>query len=219
MDLSALHWFACSKAKGSTILSCTSSELDLRDARAVTSFFDETSPEYVFLAAAKVGGYTNNVQRGAFIYDNLMIQTNVIHQSMNASVKKLMFLGSTCIYPREAPQPMPESCLMTGPLEYTNEPYAIAKISGIKMCAAYNHQYGTNFLSVMPTNLYGPNDNYHPEFSHVLPALIRKCHEAKVRGADTVSLWYGYPKRNTATIWQMHACTSWNSTMPKTSER
>lgn len=179
------------------IVTRTSSSLDLRDAHAVAQFFKEERPEYVFLAAAKVGGiHANNVQRGAFIYDNLMIQTNVIHESMRSSVQKLLFLGSTCIYPREAPQPMPESCLLTGPLEYTNEPYAIAKIAGIKMCAAYNDQYGTNFLSVMPTNLYGPNDNYHPQHSHVLPALIRKCHEAKDSGAATVTLWgTGTPKR------------------------
>lgn len=179
------------------IVTRTSASLDLRDAHAVAQFFEEERPEYVFLAAAKVGGiHANNVQRGAFIYDNLMIQTNVIHESMRSSVQKLLFLGSTCIYPREAPQPMPESCLLTGPLEYTNEPYAVAKIAGIKMCAAYNDQYGTNFLSVMPTNLYGPNDNYHPEHSHVLPALIRKCHEAKASGAATVTLWgTGTPKR------------------------
>jgi len=155
-------------------------ELDLMDTRAVAEFFQTEKPEYVILAAAKVGGIiANNTYRGQFIYENLMIQNNVIHQAYLAGVKKLLFLGSTCIYPREAPQPMPEDCLLTSPLEYTNEPYAIAKIAGIKMCESYNLQYGTNFLSVMPTNLYGPNDNFNLETSHVLPALIRKIHLGK----------------------------------------
>jgi GDP-L-fucose synthase len=158
----------------------TIDELDLMDSRAIGQFFEEDKPEYVFLAAAKVGGIVaNNTYRGQFIYENLMIQNNVIHQSYLHGVKKLLFLGSTCIYPREAPQPMPEDCLLTSPLEYTNEPYAIAKIAGIKMCESYNLQYGTNFLSVMPTNLYGPNDNFNLETSHVLPALIRKIHLGK----------------------------------------
>ncbi len=158
----------------------TFSELDLMDTRAVACFFQEEKPEYVILAAAKVGGIVaNNTYRGQFIYENLMIQNNVIHQSYLSGVKKLLFLGSTCIYPREAPQPMPEDCLLTSPLEYTNEPYAIAKIAGIKMCESYNLQYGTNFLSVMPTNLYGPNDNFNLETSHVLPALVRKIHLGK----------------------------------------
>jgi GDP-L-fucose synthase len=155
-------------------------ELDLMDARAVAEFFQTEKPEYVILAAAKVGGIiANNTYRGQFIYENLMIQNNVIHQAYLAGVKKLLFLGSTCIYPREAPQPMPEDCLLTSPLEYTNEPYAIAKIAGIKLCESYNLQYGTNYLSVMPTNLYGPNDNFNLETSHVLPALIRKIHLGK----------------------------------------
>ncbi|MCF8363903.1 MAG: GDP-L-fucose synthase [Prolixibacteraceae bacterium] len=167
--------------KGYTnLIGRTINELDLMDAKAVNDFFEKEKPEYVILAAAKVGGIiANNTYRGQFIYENLMIQNNVIHQAYLAGVKKLLFLGSTCIYPREAPQPMPEDCLLTSPLEYTNEPYAIAKIAGIKMCESYNLQYGTNFLSVMPTNLYGPNDNFNLETSHVLPALIRKIHLGK----------------------------------------
>lgn len=155
-------------------------ELDLMDLGAVDHFFATEKPEYVILAAAKVGGIiANNTYRGQFIYENLTIQNNVIHSAYKHGVSKLLFLGSTCIYPREAPQPMPEDCLLTSPLEYTNEPYAIAKIAGIKMCESYNIQYGTNFLSVMPTNLYGPNDNFDLEKSHVLPALIRKNHLGK----------------------------------------
>jgi GDP-L-fucose synthase len=155
----------------------TINELELMDPAAVDGFFKAEKPEYVFLAAAKVGGIVaNNTYRGQFIYENLMIQNNIIHHSYKYGVKKLLFLGSTCIYPGNAPQPMPEDCLLTSPLEYTNEPYAIAKIAGIKMCESYNIQYGTNFLSVMPTNLYGPNDNYDLEKSHVLPALIRKIY-------------------------------------------
>ena len=150
-------------------------ELDLTDQKAVEAFFAKEKPEYVFLAAAKVGGIVaNNTYRADFIYQNMMIQNNVIHQSYVHGVKKLLFLGSTCIYPKECPQPMREEALLTGPLEYTNEPYAIAKIAGIKMCESYNVQYGTNFISVMPTNLYGPNDNFDLETSHVLPALLRK---------------------------------------------
>jgi GDP-L-fucose synthase len=167
--------------KGYTnLIGRTIDELDLMDPQVVGQFFEEEKPEYVFLAAAKVGGIVaNSTYRGQFIYENLMIQNNVIHQSYLHGVKKLLFLGSTCIYPREAPQPMPEDCLLTSPLEYTNEPYAIAKIAGIKMCESYNLQYGTNFLCVMPTNLYGPNDNFNLETSHVLPALIRKIHLGK----------------------------------------
>jgi GDP-L-fucose synthase len=158
----------------------THKELDLTDATAVAQFFDAEKPEYVFLAAAKVGGIVaNNTYRGEFIYDNLMIQNNVIHQAYRNRVKKLLFLGSTCIYPKACPQPMKEDYLLTDPLEFTNEPYAIAKIAGIKMCESYNLQYGTNFVSVMPTNLYGPNDNFDLEKSHVLPALIRKMHLGK----------------------------------------
>ena len=159
----------------------THQELDLTNQQAVADFFAIERPEYVFLAAAKVGGIiANNTYRADFIYENLQIQNNVIHQSYIHGVKKLMFLGSTCIYPKNAPQPMPEDCLLTDTLEYTNEPYAIAKIAGIKMCESYNLQYGTNFISVMPTNLYGPNDNFDLERSHVLPALIRKIHLGKL---------------------------------------
>lgn len=158
----------------------TASELDLRNTAAVQAFFAAEKPEYVFLAAAKVGGImANNTYRADFIYENLMIQNNVVHAAYEHKVKKLLFLGSTCIYPKEAPQPMPEDCLLTSPLEYTNEPYAIAKIAGIKLCESYNLQYRTNFLAVMPTNLYGPNDNFHLENSHVLPAMVRKIHLAK----------------------------------------
>ena len=162
------------------LITRTHSELDLTDTQAVARFFETEKPEYVFLAAAKVGGiWANNVYRADFIYANLMIQNNVIHQSYVHGVKKLLFLGSTCIYPKASHQPMGETELLTGPLEYTNEPYAIAKIAGIKMCESYNLQYGTNFISAMPTNLYGPNDNFDLEKSHVLPALIRKIHLGK----------------------------------------
>ena len=165
----------------SNIITQTHSELDLIDSVAVADFFNRERPEYVFLAAAKVGGIiANNTYRGQFIYENLMIQNNVIHQSYIFGVKKLLFLGSTCIYPKNCPQPMKEDYLLTNTLEYTNEPYSIAKIAGIKMCENYNLQYGTNFISVMPTNLYGPNDNFDLETSHVLPALIRKMHLAKL---------------------------------------
>ncbi|HEY0898421.1 MAG TPA: GDP-L-fucose synthase [Sphingobacteriaceae bacterium] len=179
------------------ILTRTSAELDLRNQCAVSSFFAQEKPEYVFLAAAKVGGIVaNNTYRGEFLYDNLTIQNNIIHNSYLNGVKKLMFLGSSCIYPKMAPQPLKEEYLLTGPLEHTNEPYAIAKIAGIKMCDAYRDQYGCNFISVMPTNLYGYNDNYHPENSHVMPALIRKFHEAKQSNASSVSIWgTGSPKR------------------------
>ncbi|RAJ16991.1 GDP-L-fucose synthase family protein [Olleya aquimaris] len=162
-------------------------ELDLMDYYSVDSFFKAEQPEYVFLAAAKVGGILdNNLRRGTFIYENLMIQNHVIHLSHVYKVKKLLFLGSTCIYPKDCPQPIKEEYLLTGPLEYTNEPYAIAKIAGIKLCESYNIQYGTNFLSVMPTNLYGPNDNFDLEKSHVLPALIRKIHLAKLFQDDDI---------------------------------
>ena len=175
----------------------TSSELDLKDQAAVHAFFEQERPDHVFLAAAKVGGImANNIYRGEFLYDNLMIQNNTIDAAYRSGVKKLMFLGSSCIYPKLAPQPLKEDYLLTGPLEYTNEPYAIAKIAGIKMCDAYRSQYGANFISVMPTNLYGPNDNYDLNSSHVLPALIRKFHEAKKNGAPSVTLWgSGKPRR------------------------
>lgn len=172
------------------LLTRTSSELDLRNQQAVTDFFEAEKPEYVFLAAAKVGGIVaNNTYRADFLFENLSIQNNVIHQSYKTGVKKLMFLGSSCIYPKLAPQPLREEYLLTGLLEETNEPYAIAKISGIKMCDAYRAQYNCNFISVMPTNLYGYNDNYHPQNSHVLPALIRKFHEAKENGSAEVIIW------------------------------
>lgn len=168
-------------ARGYTnLIGKTRSELNLLDQQAVAQFFQEENPDYVFLAAAKVGGIVaNNTYRGEFIYENLTIQNNIIHNAWKQGVKKLLFLGSTCIYPKEAPQPMPEDCLLTAPLEYTNEPYAIAKIAGIKLCESYNLQYDTNFIAVMPTNLYGPNDNFDLEKSHVLPALIRKIHLGK----------------------------------------
>lgn len=168
-------------SKGYTnLLGKSIEELNLMDPLAVNAFFEQEKPEYVILAAAKVGGIVaNNTYRGQFIYENLMIQNNVIHAAYLNHVKKLLFLGSTCIYPRDAPQPMPEDCLLTGTLEYTNEPYAIAKIAGIKLCESYNLQYGTNFISVMPTNLYGPNDNFDLEKSHVLPAMVRKMHLGK----------------------------------------
>ncbi|MEZ2333982.1 GDP-L-fucose synthase family protein [Mucilaginibacter sp. RCC_168] len=179
------------------IITRNSSELDLRDQRTVTEFFDTEKPDYVFLAAAKVGGIiANNTYRADFLYENLQIQNNVIHSSYVNEVKKLMFLGSSCIYPKLAPQPLKEDYLLTGLLEQTNEPYAIAKIAGIKMCDAYRDQYGCNFISVMPTNLYGYNDNYHPQNSHVLPALIRRFHEAKVQGSSDVTIWgTGSPMR------------------------
>jgi GDP-L-fucose synthase len=168
----------------------SSKELDLRNQEDVAGFFTEAKPDYVFLAAAKVGGIVaNNSYRAEFLYDNLMIQNNVIHESYRNRVKKLMFLGSSCIYPKLAPQPMKEEYLLTGELEYTNEPYAIAKIAGIKMCDAYRNQYDCNFISVMPTNLYGPNDNYDLKNSHVLPALIRKFHEAKLNNTQEVLIW------------------------------
>ncbi len=170
------------KSRGYTnIIGRTHCELDLIDQYAVAEFFESEKPEYVFLAAAKVGGIVaNNLYRAEFIYENMQVQNNIIHQSYLNGVEKLLYLGSTCIYPKDAPQPMSEECLMTSPLEYTNEPYAVAKIAGIKMCESYNLQYGTNYISVMPTNLYGPNDNFDLEKSHVLPAMIRKIHCAKL---------------------------------------
>lgn len=172
------------------ILTRPHSELELTDQGAVQNFFAAEKPEYVFIAAAKVGGiHANNTYRADFIYRNLMIQSNIIDAAYRNSVKKLLFLGSSCIYPKQAPQPMKEEHLLTGLLEPTNEPYAIAKIAGIKMCDAYNRQYGTNFMSVMPTNLYGPGDNYDPMNSHVLPALLRRMHESKLRGDKEVPVW------------------------------
>jgi GDP-L-fucose synthase len=175
----------------------THAELDLTSQAAVDAFFAAEKPDYVFLAAAKVGGiHANNTYPAEFIRDNLAIQTNVIHAAYKNDVRRLLFLGSSCIYPKLAPQPMKEEHLLTGPLEPTNRPYALAKIAGIEMCWAYNRQYGTQYLAVMPTNLYGPGDNYHPENSHVIPALIRKFHEAKQADSPTVTVWgTGTPKR------------------------
>ncbi len=186
------------QAAGHTsILTRTHAELDLTDAHATQAFFDEHKPEFVFLAAAKVGGIVaNNSYPAEFIRDNLAIQTNVIHAAWKAGVQRLLFLGSSCIYPKLAAQPMKESCLLTGPLEPTNRPYALAKIAGIEMCWSYNRQYGTQYLAAMPTNLYGPGDNYHPTNSHVIPALLRKFHEAKLRGDKQVTVWgTGTPRR------------------------
>ncbi|OIN58786.1 GDP-L-fucose synthase [Arsenicibacter rosenii] len=186
------------QAKGyHNLITRTSAELDLRQQTAVEDFFAAEEPEYVFLAAAKVGGIlANNTYRAEFLYDNLMIESNIIHSAYRHKVTKLLFLGSSCIYPKMAPQPLREDSLLSGYLESTNEPYAIAKIAGIKLCEAYRHQYGCNFISAMPTNLYGPNDNYDLQGSHVLPALIRKFHEAKVTGAPAVEIWgTGSPRR------------------------
>lgn len=186
------------RAKGyNEIVTRTHRELDLTDQQAVDDFFGAEHPDYVFLAAAKVGGIVaNNTYPAEFIYQNLAIQTNIIHQSYRAGVKRLLFLGSSCIYPKECPQPMREEYLLSGPLEPTNRPYALAKIAGIEMCWAYNRQFGTRFMAVMPTNLYGPNDNYDLKNSHVMPALIRKMHEAKQRGDKEVVVWgTGTPRR------------------------
>lgn len=186
------------KDKGYTkLLLADVKDLDMTDTQAVNEFFAREKPEYVFLAAAKVGGiHANNTYPADFIYINLMIETNIIHACYTNGAKKLLFLGSSCIYPKLAPQPMKEEYLLTGTLEPTNEPYAVAKIAGIKMCQSYNRQYGTNYISVMPTNLFGIGDNYHPENSHVLPALIRRFHEAKITMAEKVVVWgTGTPKR------------------------
>lgn len=179
------------------LITRTSSELDLRNQLAVSHFFQDEKPEYVFLAAAKVGGIqANNIYRADFIYDNLAIELNVIHAAYKENIKKLLFLGSSCIYPKLAEQPLKEDYLLSGYLEETNEPYAIAKIAGIKLCESYRRQYGCNFISAMPTNLYGPNDNYDLQNSHVLPALIRKFHEAKINGSPAVEVWgTGNPRR------------------------
>lgn len=186
------------KARGeANILTRTHAELDLTDQAAVRAFFEQEKPDQVYLAAAKVGGiHANNTYPAEFIYQNMMIEANIVHEAWRVGVKKLLFLGSSCIYPKLAPQPMREDALLTGVLEPTNEPYAIAKIAGIKLCESYNRQYGTDYRSVMPTNLYGPGDNYHPENSHVIPALIRRFHEAKEQGAESVTIWgTGTPMR------------------------
>lgn len=180
-----------------SIVTCTHAELDLTDQALIRRFFESEKPDQVYLAAAKVGGiHANNTYPAEFIYQNLMMEVNIIHEAWRAGVQKLLFLGSSCIYPKLASQPMREDALLTSTLEATNEPYAIAKIAGIKLCESYNRQYGTDYRSVMPTNLYGPGDNYHPENSHVIPALIRRFHEAKVGGDDTVVIWgTGTPRR------------------------
>jgi GDP-L-fucose synthase len=190
-------WRRLQKEGYTHLIGRTSAELDLKNQAATQAFFEKERPDYVFMAAAKVGGIlANDIYRGEFLYDNLMIQSNTIDAAWRAGVKKLLFLGSSCIYPKLAPQPLKEEYLLTGLLEPTNEPYAIAKIAGIKLCDAYRSQYGCNFISVMPTNLYGPNDNYDLNGSHVLPALIRKFHEAKINRQPTVTLWgTGKPRR------------------------
>lgn len=183
-------WRALERKGYPNLVGKSSAELDLLDPTAVDAFFQAEQPEYVVLAAARVGGIgANNTYRGQFIYENTQIQLNVIHAAYRHDVKKLLVLGSSCIYPKLAPQPLKEDYLLTGPLEPTNEPYAIAKITGIRMCDAYNRQYGTNFIAAMPTNLYGPGDNYDPETSHVLPALIRRFHDAKIKGLERVTCW------------------------------
>ncbi len=174
----------------SNLLTASRAELDLTDQPAVTAFLKHEKPDYIFLAAAKVGGiHANNTERGAFLYQNLMMEANIVHAAWQAGVQRLLFLGSSCIYPRDCAQPIREEYLLSGPLEPTNEPYAIAKIAGIKLCESYNRQYGTQYVSVMPTNLYGPNDNYDLSSSHVLPALLRKAHEAHVRGDSSYVIW------------------------------
>jgi len=188
---------ALKKSGFTNLIYKTSKELDLRNQADVAAFFNEERPQFVFLAAAKVGGImANNTYRADFLYDNLMIVSNIVHAAYAVKVKKLLFLGSSCIYPKMAPQPIKEEYLLTGALEHTNEPYAIAKIAGIKLCESYREQYGANYISVMPTNLYGINDNYHPQNSHVLPALLRRFYEAKIAGAKEVTIWgTGNPKR------------------------
>jgi GDP-L-fucose synthase len=198
------------------IITRTHAELDLTNQAAVNNFFAAERPEQVYLAAAKVGGINaNNTYPAEFIYQNLMLQSNVIHAAHVHEVQKLLFLGSSCIYPRMAPQPMAEVALLTGPLEPTNEPYAIAKIAGIKLCESYNRQYGRDYRSVMPTNLYGPGDNYHPENSHVIPALIRRFHEAKVNGASEVVIWgTGVPRREFLFVDDMAAASVFVMNLP-----
>jgi GDP-L-fucose synthase len=194
----------------------THAELDLTNQAAVQAFFAEEKPDQVYLAAAKVGGiHANNTYPADFIYQNLMVQANVIEAAFRNGVKKLLFLGSSCIYPRMAPQPMAEDALLTGPLEPTNEPYAIAKIAGIKLCESYNRQYGRDYRSVMPTNLYGPGDNYHPENSHVIPALLRRFHEAKVANAPEVVIWgSGTPRREFLYVDDMAAASVFVMDLP-----
>lgn len=198
------------------IITRTSAELDLRNQAAVNAFFALERPDQVYLAAAKVGGiHANNTYPADFIYDNLVLQANVVHAAHIHGVQKLLFLGSSCIYPRQAPQPMAEGALLTGPLEPTNEPYAIAKIAGIKLCESYNRQHGRDYRSVMPTNLYGSGDNYHPENSHVIPALIRRFHEAKLAGAPEVVIWgTGTPRREFLYVDDMAAASVFVMQLP-----
>jgi len=199
------------------LITRTSSELDLIDQAAVATFIRAEKPDVVIMAAAKVGGiHANNTYPADFIYDNLMIEANVIHQAFAAGVRRLLFLGSSCIYPKAAPQPMREDALLTGVLEPTNEPYGIAKIAGIKLCESYNRQHGTDYRSVMPTNLYGPGDNFHPENSHVLPALIRRFHEAAQTGAESVTVWgTGKPRREFLHVDDMAAASLFVLDLPK----
>jgi len=207
---------------GVNVVTRTRQELDLTNQAAVRAFFAAEKPDQVYMAAAKVGGiHANNTYPAEFIYENLMVQANVVNAAFHNGVKKLLFLGSSCIYPRMAPQPMPESALLSGPLEPTNEPYAIAKIAGIKLCESYNRQYGAShgldYRSVMPTNLYGPGDNYHPENSHVIPALIRRFHEAKLSNAPGVTIWgSGSPKREFLYVDDMAAASVFVMNLPKT---
>lgn len=209
------------KVSQSEIITCSHEELDLKNQANVQSFFELQNPDQVYLAAAKVGGiYANNAYPAEFIYDNLVIQANIIDAAFRNGVKKLLFLGSSCIYPKQASQPMREDALLTGPLEPTNEPYAIAKIAGIKLCESYNRQYGAShgvdYRCVMPTNLYGPGDNYHPENSHVIPALIRRFHEAKVNNANSVAIWgTGAPKREFLYVDDMAAACLHVMNLPK----
>lgn len=200
-----------------SIITRTRDELDLLDQQAVNTFFREQSIDQVYLAAARVGGiHANNTYPADFIHDNLVIEANVIHGAFQAGVEKLLFLGSSCIYPRDATQPMAEEALLTGPLEPTNEPYAIAKIAGIKLCESYNRQHGTDYRSVMPTNLYGPHDNFHPENSHVIPALIRRIHEAKERGDEEVVIWgSGQPMREFLHVDDMAAASVYVMTLSR----
>lgn len=208
------HLRACGAKR---IITRTRSQLELTDQAAVREFFQKEKPDQVYMAAAKVGGiHANNTYPAEFIYDNLMVEANVVHESWRAGVQKLLFLGSSCIYPRLAPQPMTESALMGGGLEPTNEPYAVAKIAGIKLCESYNRQYGVDYRSVMPTNLYGPGDNYHPENSHVIPALIRRFHEAKVQGLPSVAIWgSGTPRREFLYVDDMAAASVHVMNLPK----
>lgn len=200
------------------IVTRTHAELDLTNQAAVKAFLEAEKPEQIYLAAAKVGGiHANNTFPAEFIYQNLMMEANVIHQAWSVGVQKLLFLGSSCIYPKAVPQPMGEDALLTGPLEPTNEPYAIAKIAGIKLCESYNRQYGVDYRSVMPTNLYGPGDNYHPENSHVIPALIRRFHEAKINNTPTVTIWgSGTPRREFLHVDDMAAASVFVMNLDKT---